>query len=356
MKRHLPLFAFSLLLLISITGCSVVRFAETRIGHGVKRANKTDLDLDFQLGFNAANRSLMVTLEYQPYSIYKPRITSTDLGIGLTALGLFGKIYYDHWNHKNTFTLSDDTFDWYGTETWEKALLIGVPIDILLYWGLAYPFDRKAVRHPKEPLTDQEYRLSLPDHGDVGIDYRTTSGSEQIPIQDFLSALRYRPNLENVDSLKVRALTEVGYKPYTRDYIIKGAIPPPFPTPVPRPVEVEVDVQSVEVDVQSVEVDVQWMNSRLRAGERATLRVVVKNTGRAVLTNFTVKTVSSDPNFNSWVLAFGNIAQGVSETRRLRCVTDENMQPPETVSVLLQFEDVNGPVHPEIETQLKIIR
>ena len=319
-----------------------MRFAETRIGHGVKRANKTDLDLDFQLGFNAVNRSLMVTLEYQPHSIYKPRITSTDLGIGLTALGLFGKIYYDHWNHKNTFTLSDDTFDWYGTETWEKALLIGVPIDILLYWGLAYPFDRKAVRHPKEPLTDQEYRLSLPDHGDVGIDYRTTSGSEQISIQDFLSALRYRPNLENVDSLKFRALTEVGYKPYTRDYIIKGAILRSFHIPVPRPVEVEVDVQ--------------WMNSRLRAGEKATLRVIVKNTGRAVLTNFTVKTVSSDPHFNSWVLAFGNIAQGVSETRRLRCGTDENMQPPETVSVLLQFEDVNGPVHPAIETQLKIIK
>ena len=116
MKRNLHLSLLSLLLLINITGCSVTRFAETRLGYGVKKANKTDLNLDFQLGFNATDGSLIVTLEYQPYSIYKPRITLTDLGVGLAALGLLGKVFYDNWDHDYTFTLVDDTFDWYGSE------------------------------------------------------------------------------------------------------------------------------------------------------------------------------------------------------------------------------------------------
>ncbi len=326
-------------LLISITGCSVVRFAETRIGHGVKKANKTDLDLDFQLSFNATDRSLGVTLEYQPYSIYKPRITLTDLGVGITALGLFGKVYYDHWNHKNTITISDDTFDWYGSEPWEKAVLIGVPVDILLYWCFSYPFDRRAIRLQKQPLMEQPYRIELPDHGNIGIDYRTTSGTEQVSIQNFLSELGNPPYLQNIESLKLRASTEVGGRRFISNYTVKGLILPPPPPP----------------PLSQVEVEVLWLKSRLRAGERATLKVIMKNTGRTVLTEVTATTFSSDPHLDSWELKFGSIAQGASETRVLRCVTAQNMRPQETIPVRLQFKAVNGVVHPEIETKLEII-
>ena len=344
MKRDLPLLALILFLLTGMTGCSVVRFAETRIGHGVKSANKTDLNLDFRLGFNATDGSLSVTLEHQPYRIYKPRITLTDLGVGVAALGLFGKVYYDHWNHKYTSTFMDDTFDWYGTQPWEKAVLIGVPIDFLLYWCFSYPFDRKAVRLPRQPLTGHEYRIELPDHGSIGINYRATARTEQIDIQSFLSDLSNPPNFENIGSLKFRASTEVSGMRYRRDYIVSGFIPPPPPPPLPPP-----------PPPQRIEVEGQWIQSRLRAGDRATLEVTVKNTSASILPSFTVKTVSVDPHLDGWELAFGNIAQGASQTRILRCITDRNMRPQETVSIRLQFRDSKGIVHPEIETQLEII-
>ena len=125
--------------------------------YGLKKANKTRMDLDFQLGFNVTDRSLRVTLEHQPHAIYKPRITLTDLGIGIASLGLLGKVLYDNWDHDYTFTFVDDTFDWYGSEPWEKAVMIGVPADILLYWAFSYPFDRKFVK-TGPPLIDRPYR------------------------------------------------------------------------------------------------------------------------------------------------------------------------------------------------------
>ena len=237
MKQNLTVLTVAVLMLINITGCSVVRFAETRIGDGVKKANKTVMDLDFQLGFNATDSSLSVTLEYQPYAIYKPRITLTDLGVGLTSLGLLGKVLYDNWDHDYTFTFVDDTFDWYGSELWEKAVLIGVPVDILLYWAFAYTFDRRAVRLQRQPLTEHPYRIVLPDHGNISRNYHTTAGTERIYIRDFLLEIGNPPYLKGVESLKFRASTEVGGKPYRDDYTVDGSIipNPDPPDPIPNP-------------------------------------------------------------------------------------------------------------------------
>ena len=339
MKRDLHGFALIFFLLIHITGCSVTRFMETRIGYGVKKANRTDLDLDFQLDFNETARSFIVTLEYQPYAIYKPRITLIDLGVGLASLGLVGKVFYDNWDHDRTFTFTDDTFNWYDSEPWEKAVLIGVPIDILLYWGFSYPFDQKAIRLPKQPLIAHPYRIELPDHGHISREYRTRTGREQIEIQKFLSELRHPSYLQNIEFLKFRASTEVGGRQYNRDYTVRGFIPPPNGEPSPS----------------SLEVDAEWIEHRLRAGEKATLKVIVKNTGETPLTGVTTTTVSPDPYFDNWVLEFGNIVQGASETRILRCGTSKDLRPQATVSVVLRFETATGEVHPDIETELEII-
>lgn len=341
MKRDLCGFALIVFLLIHITGCSVTRFVETRIGYGIKKANRTDLDLDFHLDFNEAARSFIVTLEYQPYAIYKPRITLADLGVGLASLGLLGKVFYDNWDHDHTFTFTDDTFDWYDSQPWEKAVLIGVPIDILLYWGFSYPFDQKAIRLSKQPLIAHPYRIELPDHGRIGREYRTLTGTEQIEIQKFLSELRHPLYLQGIESLKFRASTEVGGRQYNRDYTVSGGFIPPPPPPPPNGVFLEVDAQ--------------WIKHRLRAGEKATLKVIVKNTGETTLTGVTTTTVSPDPYFDNWVLEFGNIVQGASETRVLRCGTSKDLRPQTTVSVVLRFEAATGGVHPEIETELEII-
>ena len=351
MKRDLRGFALIFFLLISITGCSVTRFVETRIGYGVKKANRTDLDLDFQLGFNETARSFIVTLEYQPYAIYKPRITLTDLGVGLASLGLLGKVFYDNWDHDNTFTFADDTFDWYDSQPWEKAVLIGVPIDILLYWGFSYPFDHKAIRLPKQPLIAHPYRIELPDHGRISRDYRTITGTEQIEIQKFLSELGHPSYLQDIESLKFRASTEVGGRQHNRDYTVSAGFILPLPPPnIPPP-----PPTNGESSPASVEVDAQWSERRLRAGEKATLKVIVENTGETGLTGVTTSTSSPDPYFDNWVLEFGNIAQGMSETRVLRCVTSEDLRPPATVSVVLRFEAATGVIHPEIETGFEII-
>ena len=350
MKRDLRGFALIFFLLMNITGCSVTRFVETRMGYGVKKANRTDLDLDFQLNFDETARSFMVTLEYQPYAIYKPRITLTDFGIGLASVGLLGKVVYDNWDHDNTATFADDTFDWYDSEPWEKAVLIGVPIDILLYWGFSYPFDQKAIRLPKQPLIAHPYRIELPDHGRIGRDYRTLTGKEQIEIQTFLSELRHPSYLQGIESLKFRASTEVGGRQHNRDYTLSGFIPPP-----PPPNEESSSASIEESSPTSVEVDVQWIEHRLRVGEKATLKVVVKNAGETALTGVTTTTLSPDPYFNNWVLEFGNIGQGASETRVLRCVTSKDLRPQTTVSVALRFEADTGVIHPEIETEFGII-
>ena len=341
MKQSLIVFMLTVLMLINITGCSVVRFAETRTEHGLKKANKTRMDLDFQLGFNVTDHSLRVTLEHQPYAIYKPKITPTDLGIGLVSLGLLGKVVYDNWDHDYTFTFVDDTFDWYGSEPWEKAVMIGVPADILLYWAFSYPFDRRAVKLEKQPLRNQPYRIELPDHGNIGKDYRTTNGTEQIDIRNFLSDLGNPAFLKDIESLKFRAFTEVGGKQYNKDYTVSGIIisnpDPPVPLLTPQ-----------------VEIDVQWVENRLRAGEKATLKITVRNIKETVLTDFNVITVSSDPHFNNWELKFGNIAQEASETRALGFSTDKKMLP-QDVSVSLRFEATDGIVHEEIERILHIV-
>ena len=348
MKQNLTVLTVAVLMLINITGCSVVRFAETRIGDGVKKANKTVMDLDFQLGFNATDSSLSVTLEYQPYAIYKPRITLTDLGVGLTSLGLLGKVLYDNWDHDYTFTFVDDTFDWYGSEPWEKAVLIGVPVDILLYWAFAYTFDRRAVRLQKQPLTEHPYRIELPDHGNISRNYRTTTGTERIYIRDFLLEIGNPPYLKGVESLKFRASMEVGGKPYRDDYTVDGSIlpNPDPPDPIPDPPD--------PPHMSQVEIDAQWVESRVRAGKKATLKITARNTSEDVLAGLTAITVSSNSHFNNWQLKFGNIARGASETRALSFSTDVEM-PIQKVPVKLRFETADGVVLAEIERILRIV-
>ena len=311
----------------------MVRFAETRFGYGVKKANKTEIDLDFQLEFNATDRSLGVTFEYQPYAIYKPRISLTDLGIGLAAMGLLGKVYYDNWDHDYTFTFLDDRFDWYGSQPWEKAVMIGVPVDILLYWCFSYPFDRRSVKIQRQPLVGHPYRIELPDHGNIGRDYRTETGFERIEINDFLSEFKF---LKDIESLKFRVSTEVSGTQYRRDYIVRGGFIPP---PVPQ-----------------VKIEAQWVADRLRSGEKAVLKVTVTNIDKNVLTELTVITDSPTPHFNNWMLKFSNIKQGASKTQALSCLTDPQM-PPQEVLVFLIFDASKRIIHPEkIETKLHIIK
>ena len=333
MKQNLVVIVVTILMLINITGCSVIRFAETRREYGLKEANKL-VAKDFQLGFNATAQDLRVTLEYQPYEISKPRITSTDVGVGLAALALLGKVIYDNWEHKHTFTFVDDTFDWYDLEPWEQGVIIGVPADILLYWCFSYPFDRSSKALERDQLKNYPYRIVLPDYGNLGRDYLTITGAEEIEIRNFLVDIGYPSFIQNVDTLKFRASAMWDGNTYKKDYTVQGiTLPPPPP--------------------QRVEIELQWGETHLRPGEKAILKVTVKNTDETVLIGFTTITTSPEPHFDNWKLTFGDIAQGKSETRGLGFRIDPKT-PAKDVPVSLRFQTANGFVHPEIHLTLHV--
>ena len=338
MKNFL-LFTLRVLFLINVMGCSAVRFTETRMMEGVKKVNKTDLKLDFQLDYNPTNRSLSINLAHQPYAIYKPQITLIDLGVGLASFGILGKVFYDNWDHDYTFDFTDDTFDWYGSEWWEKAILIGVPVDMLLYWTFSYPFDRKMVKLQRQPLINQPYRIELPNHGNIGKDYTTITSIDQIDIKKFLSDLGNPSYLQNIESLKFRASTEVGGIQYRQDYT--APVPPIFPIPIPTE--------------RNVKIDAEWAKNSVRAGERAVLKITVNNTGKTVLTDLTATTVSSHPNFNNWKLKFGDIQIGKSETRSLSFSTETEVSTKD-ITVSLSFKTASGDLRQKIERKLTIIK
>ena len=335
MKQNLTVFILTVVLCVNVTGCSVVRFAETRMGYGVSESNRTVVK-DFHLGFNVTQSTLSVRLNYDPYAISKPRITLLDFGVGMASLGILGKVLYDNWDHDYTPTFVDDTFDWYGSEPWEKAVMIGVPVDILLYWAFAYPFDRKAVKLEKEPLINHPYRIELPDHGNIGRNYQTTTGIERIEVAEFLSELGNPTFLQNVESLRFRASAEFDGKKQAKDYTT-----PISPRPSPRPYRTQVEIEA------------QWIENYLRAGEKAALKVRVKNSTKTVLTEFSTITSSDNPRFDNWKLKFGDIAPETSETRTLGFSTDE--MSPQDVFVHLRFETANNFTHSEIEKVLHII-
>ncbi len=338
MKKNFLLFTLSVLLLINVTGCSVVRFTETRMMEGVKKVNKTDLKLDFQLDYNPTNRSLSINLAHQPYAIYKPQITLIDLGVGLASFGILGKVFYDNWDHDYTFDFTDDTFNWYGSEWWEKAILIGVPVDMLLYWTFSYPFDRKMVKLQRQSLINYPYRIELPDHGRIGIDYTTKTSIDQIEIEKFISDLGNPSYLKNIGSLKFQVSTEVSGEKYRKYYTAPMPIPQPFPPP---PVKTKIDAE--------------WVKNSVRAGEKAVLRITVENTGETVLAELTGITTSPNTHFDNWELKFGNIPRGKSETRALGFSTDEEMLSTE-ITVIIHFKTSNGNVDREIQKEISITR
>ena len=312
MRQNVILFILSISIIINVTGCAVTRFTETRFGYGVKKANKTKFKLDFQFDYNPTDSSFRLSLAHQPYSIYKPRITLNDLGVGLVAVGIWAKVFYDNWDHDDTFDFTDDTFDWYDSEWWEKAVLIGVPADILLYWTVAYPFDRRSVKMPKQLLTDHPYRIVLPDHGNKGVDYTTTTGHETIKIKEFLSQLGNTSYLRGLDSLKFRSITDLSGKQHRRNYtvspfiILNGNGPDLLPN-------------------KRVRIQTEWTKNPISAGEKAILQITVDNTGNTLLRDLVATTSSNKPDFDNWDQEFGNLPRGGSRTQAISFSTDEKI-------------------------------
>ena len=219
-------------------------------------------------------------------------------------------------------------------------MLIGVPADILLYWTFSYPIDRKKVKLPQQPLIDHPYRIELPDHGNLGIDYNTTTGDEEIVIKRFLADLGNPSYLNNINILRFRVTTEDGGKHYRRHYTApapKGQIIPLIP----------------DQPYKKVKIDTEWIKNPISSGERAILKITVKNNGKTELIDFTAKTTSIDPNFNGFDLEFGNIQSGKSKSISIGFHTDSEITP-QDILVDLSFKDSTGIVTQETPKKLSI--
>ena len=143
------------LITISTAGCSVLRLAETRAGHAVE---KTVSDIeerriqlsrrDFQLQFGTTKNDLSFHLQYRPYYkverreivTYKPRGLLAESILGLVTMALWIWAYTDSMVETGQFKINDEgelyavkRFDWDKANPWQKAILIGVPVDSILW-------------------------------------------------------------------------------------------------------------------------------------------------------------------------------------------------------------------------------
>lgn len=336
-KRNIC-FIVCILLVINVLGCSVSRVVETRMDYGLKKVAKTEVKVIFSLDYNHEDGLLKVRLAEQPYQIYKPKLTLNDVGIGLAALGLWSLVFYDNWDHDNTFDFSDDTFDWYDSELWEKVVLIGVPTDILLFWTFSYPFDWKKIELREIPLIDHPYRLQLPDHGNIGVDYKTLTGIDQIKVTEFKSNLGNRVYIQNtIGDLKIQASTTVNNKRYLSNYTIPNIPNGPVPVPIP-----------------GIATTIKWRVNPIKSGERAILDITAENTGKKTITGLTATINSTNPYFVvNDDLIFRNLGPREKDTKAIAFSPDPNLQNAE-ILINVIFITLNGDVNQEDSITLTI--
>ena len=229
------LLMLSISILLSTTGCSVVRFAENRVGYGVKQIDVLNTETrenqlnrrDFDLGFNASQQGFSVQLRYRPYYgsesrdivRTRARITALDLAVGLVSAGAFGWIAYDNWTGSGVYIpdangdLKENvSLNWGETALWEKAVLVGVPIDFLLSGFLhtttqefTMPWETRGERAGTwEIVQNHPYRIELPNHN-FSKEYWTTRDARSISIREFLEGLPTPDHLLNIKTLELRA-------------------------------------------------------------------------------------------------------------------------------------------------------
>ncbi len=391
MKHKLiNVLVFSVIVL-STAGCSAVRLVENSFGYGIDRTTVVDTEerrnevhpRDFQIQFGATETDFRFQLQYVPhYKIeqrdiikYRPESTLLDLAVGLATTALWGKAIYDTWLYKeekladtqvdwDNFEPYDFRFDWEGTSFWNKAIMIGVPVDIVLYRliGSIRRTHRTGWAQTGEEagslqgIRQQDYRIELPTY-DFSKQYRTTSGDETVPIHGFLYGLEEPKPFLNLSSIDVHASTKVDGKTGEETLTLEGWEQlKPFRWHALKVVE-GIDMfstgQPVGKPLAKV-VEARWKPNPVRAGDTTTLSVTVENSGKGALYRFTTHTVSTESAFKNKKLEFGKIAVGASRTLKLPVKTEASMKT-QTLTIPLRFAEYNNYAPPDKERRLHIV-
>lgn len=376
-------------IVLSTAGCSAVRLVENSFGYGIDRTTVVDTEerrdevrpRDFQIQFGATETDFRFQLQYVPhYKIeqrdiikYRPESTLLDLAVGLASTALWGKAIYDTWLYKEkkladtqvdwaNFDPYDFRFDWEGTGFWNKAIMIGVPVDFVLYRliGSIRRTHRTGweqtgeVEGSLQGLRQQDYRIELPAY-DFSRKYRTTSGDENVPIRGFLYGLENPKPFLNLSSIDVHASTKVDGKTSEEILTLEGWDElKAFRWHALKAVE-GIDMFSARQPARQpfAKVDAHWIPNRVRAGNTATLSVTVENSGKGALYRFTTRAMNTDAAFNK-KLEFGKIAPGESRTLVQRFKTSPRMRT-QALPVELHFGEYNGYEPDKEKTLLHIV-
>lgn len=382
------LISLTLIIFISMTtvGCSAVRLIQTNAGVEatkiVERSEKRRVPLnrkDFRFGLNASGSQLGVRLEYRPYHaleiqehvIYKPNVRSTtaELILGAVTSGLFIWALVDNLVETGEVAVNDEgelynvhEFDWDGASSLQQAIIVGVPLDFLLY-GAALGVEMK-VREPWKQrgtfpgewqlLRNHPYRVELPTYN-FGKDYWSKTGNESIAVPEFLTGIKNPISFMNIDSVSVRASTDFEGKGYQKTLS--------FTTQTQLQPFREVALASKGIDMISTgkprlmprpETTFRWNKDTVQAGEMATLWVTIKNTGKGTLYRVTALTVSQDPTLNNHELKFGKIDPGDSISVPVSVKINKLMRTQE-IPVRIKFAEYNDHIPENIEAKLKVV-
>ena len=388
MKNRLIGLTIIVLISMSTVGCSVVRVMQTRAGYNVERSvgtaeeRQTQLSYrDFRLGFGATGDQLGVRLEYRPhYSIerrelvtYKPAKGWRPLESLMAAsyLGLLGWVVYDNLTETGEIVVNDvgallnnaDEFDWYRSTSLQKAIIVGVSLDFILWAGLGTQY--KATVH--EPwkrsgeisgewqlLGNHPYRIELPSYN-FGKDYLSESGNESVQISKFLSGIENPDRFREIDSASLWASTEFDGTLHKENVTLTTqAQLQPFHNAALAALNIDMFSTGKPRLMPRAEAVAEWNKVPMQAGDVATLRVTVENTGKGTLYRLTAITVSKNRTFNNHELKFGKIEPGESRIVPISFELDKLMRTQE-IPIGIKFGEYNGHVPENIDAELKVI-
>ena len=382
------LISLSIIILISLNavGCSIVRVIQTNAGQAVEKTVKdseerrTELNKkDFQIGFNATENRLGVRLEYRPYYAverrqlvtYKPKEGGRPLEIlvGVASLGLLTWAVVDNLVETGEVKINDEgklynvtRLDWNGANPLHKAIMIGVPLDCLLwtYYATKYeatahePWKRRGeITGEWQLLGNHPYRVELPVYN-FGRNYQSRSGNERVQVSRFLSGVKNPERFNEIDSVVLRASTKFNGKTYHKDLKLTAPaqLQPFYDTAL---VALDIDMISVGKPrlMPRPEVTTRWQKKSVQAGNDATLRITIRNTGKGTLYRFIGLTTSSNPKFNNRELKFGKIEPGKSRTALVSFELDKLMRTQE-FPIGIRFGEYNDHVPENIAVKLNV--
>ncbi len=386
MRRNFISLTVIVLILMSTASCSVVRVIENRQGYGIRQTAARGIKerqnqlsrRDFQMKFNATGSELSLRLQYLPYYKvesqkivrYRPEMTLVDFVLGLASAALITKVTYDrlgigaHLDEHGLdgFNPEELRFDWAGATTWEKAVLIGIPADLAMYyiigefeWTLREPWEQKSeVQGTLQWLDNHPYRIELPAYN-FGKDYVTQSGNESISVSEFLSGIEDPSAFLEIESIELRASTEGDEKRHEKTITLSNpAELRAFRYPALAALGIDMLSTGQPSLMPIAAANARWVKGSLHAGETATLKVTVENKGKGELYGVSALTVSSHPTFSRRKLEFGKINPGESQTLTLPFKTDALMRT-QDVPIRLRFGEYNDHVPDDIVLKLQVV-